>query len=134
MNLDTQRGRDAHAHLKAGDVSGLSIGYQVPAGGHTRTAQGRLLKTVAIHEVSVTATPADTHARVVGVKTLQSKADLEEMLRSGGLSRSAARKLAGGGWAALAGQDEPEDDPALVLLSKRLDEALLDFKSLNKGR
>src|ERR1700712_1632581 len=36
FNMATSAGREAHAHAKAGDVSGLSIGYVVPPGGATQ--------------------------------------------------------------------------------------------------
>ncbi len=56
----------AHAHLKAGSIKGLSIGFQdlksSPQG------DGRLLKEVRLHEVSLVACPADPGAQVISVK------------------------------------------------------------------
>jgi HK97 family phage prohead protease len=134
LNLDTSRGRDAHAHLKAGDISGLSIGYQVAPGGQERVNGTRVLKKLILHEVSLTATPADPGARVTAVKALhlKSRADAEDLLQNCGLSRAASRKFVSGGWAALVGEETPPTDPALVELGRRLDAALLNLKSLKR--
>jgi uncharacterized protein len=136
LNLETARGRDAYSHLKAGDVGGLSIGYHVPVGGQVRNQDGsRLLKKIVLHEVSVTPIAADPNARVTSVKglLLTSRSEAEDMLQRCGLSRAASRKFVSGGWAALAGEEAPQEDPALVELGKRLDAALLNLKTL-EGR
>jgi HK97 family phage prohead protease len=110
LNLNTQRGNEALAHLKNSDVTGLSIGFQVPPGGQARGTNGasRILRRIHLHEASVVATPADTASRVVSVKSLGSRGDLEDLLHSTGLPRGAARKIAAVGWPALAGDDDDE--------------------------
>lgn len=100
FNLDTAGGKDAAAHVKAGDISGFSIGYVVPPGGVKRGKDGsNLLTEIHLLEISVVALPANSRARVM----LDSKRDLEELLVKSGLARTAAVRLAGGGWPALAG-------------------------------
>jgi HK97 family phage prohead protease len=132
LNLNTAAGRKAHEHLKAGDVSTLSIGYQVPPGGMTRGRNGtRTLNRVKLHEVSLAPVAMDPHARVTAVKSLGSASDLEELLRETGVAKSAARKIVAGGWPALSG--EPVADPNLALLMKQLDAGLLDLKALNQN-
>jgi hypothetical protein len=136
LNLETPRGRDAYSHVQAGDVGGLSIGYHVPAGGQVRANDGsRLLKKIVLHEVSVTPLAADPNARITSVKglLLASRSEAEDMLQRCGLSRAASRRFVSGGWAALAGEEAPQEDPALVELGKRLDAALLNLKTL-EGR
>lgn len=64
--VDTQRGSDAYKLLKAGSISGLSIGYIA-----TETdfdGPVRVLKTVDLMEISLVATPMLDVARVDGVK------------------------------------------------------------------
>ncbi len=131
LNLDTVAGRRAHAHLKAGDVDGMSIGFVVPRGGARVGAKGRSLSKVDLHEVSVVAIPAHHDSRVVQVKSLGSRGELEDLLRASGLARGAARKVARAGWPALSGE-APDDTPAPFLgdLVKALDRNLLDLKSL----
>ena len=57
---DTQLGRDTAVLLKRGDVSNMSFGFSVPAGGDTWNSDGniRTLNSVRLHEVSITAFPA----------------------------------------------------------------------------
>jgi HK97 family phage prohead protease len=72
----------AYAHLKAGSIKGLSIGYTLPngAGKVTYSDDGtRTLKEVYLHEVSLVAVPANPRAQVVTVKSL---AQIETVLRS----------------------------------------------------
>lgn len=137
LNLESQAGQKAHAHLKAGDITGLSPGYQVPPGGASpANNRGRVLTRMTLHEVSTVAIPSDNRARVLQVKSLELKsaADLESLLREAGLPRGAAKKIAGPGFSALAGDPEaPPHDPALIELVNALDRNVLDLKSL-KGK
>ena len=117
LNLETSAGRDAHAHLKAGDLSGLSIGYRIAPGGSQMRADGtRLLTALDLIEVSVVAIPANPAARVTGVKSFGSKAELETILREV-LPGRAVKKLMSGGWSALSadeGEPEPTEDLSAV--------------------
>jgi len=57
---DTQQGRDASYLIKRGDVSAMSFGFSVPAGGDEWSGDGmeRTLNSVRLHEVSIVAFPA----------------------------------------------------------------------------
>ncbi len=148
LNLATSTGVKAHEHLKAGDVSGLSIGYVVPPGGQERQRGGtRILKKLNLHEASIVSVPADTRARVTGIKMLGSRSELERGLRGEvklNLPRAAAAKIAAAGWPALVGGgDEP--DPKILAaelatktasdaLASKIDAAVLELKSLKKGQ
>ena len=115
LNLSTTRGQDAYAHIKAKDVTGLSMGYVVPSGGRTKNADGsHTLKEVHLVETSAVAAPADTRARITGVKSVESRRDLEQLLHDGGLPRAAAVKVAAGGWPALAGSDDDAEAHAIA--------------------
>jgi len=109
LNMGTERGRDALEHLKQRDVSGLSIGFVVAKGGSKLSLEGyRILTGLDLWEVSVVALPANQRARVSDVKSLQTKSELIDLLRDGGLSKAAAARVAAGGWPAL-GSDETGD-------------------------
>lgn len=89
---------DAYALLKHGAVTGLSIGYRLPAGGAEKTENGRLLKQISLVEISVVEEPADNAARISDVKSALDEADslkeIEAILRdAGGFSRSDATAL-----------------------------------------
>jgi HK97 family phage prohead protease len=150
LNLRTTAGVRAHEHLKARDVSGLSVGYVVPPGGEEQKRSGpRILKKLNLHEVSIASMPADTRARVTGVKMLTSLSELERGLRGEiklSLPRGAAAKIAAVGWPALVGgeDDVPQPDPkiaaaalatknAFTALATKIDAAVLELKSMKKG-
>ena len=66
--LDTERGREAHALMKAGAINGLSIGYRAREFERRRDG-GRLLKRLDLVEISLVSLPANGRARVTSVKT-----------------------------------------------------------------
>lgn len=102
LNLASERGKQAFAHLRAGDVTGLSIGFRVPKGGYTVGDDGVThLRQLDLFEISAVSVPANPQARITAVKSLETERDLERLLRDGGLSRSAAKMAATGGWRAL---------------------------------
>lgn len=93
---------DVAASLKHGALSGLSIGYRVPAGGSAEGEDGtRKLLKLDLVEISIVALPADDGARVDlgsvksqidGITTIR---DLEEFLRDeGNFSNAVARAVA----------------------------------------
>jgi HK97 family phage prohead protease len=57
LNLATASGREALAHIEAGDVTGLSIGFRIPEGGSERRDGVTLLRQIELHEISVVACP-----------------------------------------------------------------------------
>ncbi len=124
LNLATDSGARAYQHVKAGDITGASIGYAVKRGGADFKHGRRHLKSLDLHEVSLVSSPADMRAQITSVKSfggpvqLETKGALEALLCDAGLSRGAARKVVAGGWAALAGPEAeppPFDDIARAL-------------------
>lgn len=119
LNLDTTGGRDAHSHLKNGDVNGLSIGFAIGPNGSQMQKGSRYLTDIDLVEVSVVAFPANSRSRVSAVKSLQSKSDLIELLREGGLPKAAAARIAAGGWSAMSSEDQSQKANALADQLKR---------------
>ncbi|MEM7671083.1 MAG: HK97 family phage prohead protease [Pseudomonadota bacterium] len=105
VNLKTAAGRDAFEHLRAGDMTGLSIGFNIPSGGASYEGNKRIVREIELHEISLVALPSQNLARVKEVRSLQSRAEFRDLLRNQGFPRRAAEKLATGGWPALAGEN-----------------------------
>ncbi len=81
---NTTHGRDARELIKRGDVSGFSFGFSIPArGGDEWNAEGteRTLKSVRLHEVSLTAFPAyqgtNGTAQVRGLDKIAQRAEVD---------------------------------------------------------
>ncbi|GBL59196.1 primosome assembly protein PriA [Pseudomonas citronellolis] len=105
---DDPLAKRAYAHLKAGSLTGLSIGYSIPPGGaEWDNASGVFrLKKVDLWEVSLVTFPANDAARVETVKhALQGPRQFEKFLRDAGLSRTEAKALMADGYKALAPRD-----------------------------
>jgi len=127
INLKTMRGRDVWEHVKAGDVTGFSIGYRVPLGGAEYLPEGvTLLKEIALHEVSVVALPANHGARITSVKSFNSKNELVDFLRENGVAKTAAARIAAGGWPVLTGADHQK----AIDLAAKIEAATAKIRSL----
>lgn len=79
--LADPQAQTAHAHLKAGSIKGLSIGYSLPYGEGKISYNddgSRVLREIHLHELSLVAIPANPKATVTSVKSLS---DVERVLR-----------------------------------------------------
>lgn len=103
LNLETEKGREAHALLKQRAISGLSIGFKAPEGARQRQDDGTFnLSAVDLWEVSLVTFPANAAATVLNAKSINTQADFERLLKQSGFPNRAARKLAENGWAGLS--------------------------------
>ena len=93
----------AYSLLKAGALSGLSIGFMTKKHEWDEDKRLRYLKEVELWETSLVTFPANTAARVTGVKSLDGvtvdqvgmhKRDIEAALRDAGASISVAQFIA----------------------------------------
>ena len=113
LNLRTAAGAEAYEHLAGGDLSGLSIGFNIPAGGSLARNGVRLLTAIDLHEISLVTLPADDAARVTAVKAAIERPatvrEFEGALRSLGFSRREAEQIAAKGF----GHVNDEPDPGL---------------------
>jgi HK97 family phage prohead protease len=114
---EVAQAKEAHALMKAGAVSGLSIGYWVRESSFDEKTGIRTLTKLDLVEVSLVTFPANDDARVEAVKFKLSHGQLpnirefEKLLREAGFSKSQATVVAGHGLAELL-QREAEGDPA----------------------
>jgi uncharacterized protein len=97
--LDTTQGMDTYKALKAGAITGLSIGFRpVEYALRSRPDEPRrTLKSVDLLEVSVVGFPANDKARVLSVKSaddINTIRDLEHCLRDAGYSKSESARIA----------------------------------------
>jgi HK97 family phage prohead protease len=121
--MEDPQARVALAHVKAGSVRGVSIGYQVAEGGSEYTPQARILKRLHVHEISLVTVPMNPLARVDAFK---SRTDLERAARGWGFSQSKAKKLSFAAWPVISGKETDELDELIAALKSQ-------NESLKKG-
>ena len=68
---EVTRAAEVRAMIRAGAVTGLSIGFVTKAS--TRHAKGRTISALELHEISVVAVPAHPGAQITSVKSVTSK-------------------------------------------------------------
>ena len=114
---DDPLAKRAHAHLKAGSISGLSIGYSLAENGYhwDKDKQAFVLTKIDLWEVSLVTFPANDEARVQDVKraltvgeTPQPKL-VERVLRDAGFTRQQAKTFMAKGYGALNQRDADPD-------------------------
>lgn len=132
--METARGREAYALLKAGAIRGLSIGYrEVEA---EPDGNIRLLKKLDLLEISIVSFPANRRARVEGVKSERMEEfarrlrdgdpmpikEFEDILREAGVPKSMAVAIASHGYAKALRSDsvsEKANDATALLQALR---------------
>ncbi|MDU1061627.1 MAG: HK97 family phage prohead protease [Leclercia adecarboxylata] len=108
---DDPLARRAHAHMKAGSLTGLSIGYVLIDWEYSKDKEGWLLKEIDLWEVSPVTFPANDEARIEDVKAALSRGEIpsqksiENILRDTGLSSSQAKAFISSGYGALNKRD-----------------------------
>lgn len=119
---DDPLAKRAHAHMKAGSLTGLSIGYALKDYEYDRTKEAFLLKEIDLWEVSPVTFPANDEARVSDVKSsfargeMPSPKSIERVLRDVGLSKSQAKAFMADGYSALSQRDAGDLSAALNAL------------------
>lgn len=97
INLGTEKGREAYALMKAGDVDGLSIGYFARRWSYDEEKGIRYLMDVELFEASVVTFPANEIATITDVKSKISECetvrDAEKLLQTLGMSRKEAKQM-----------------------------------------
>lgn len=113
---DDPLAKRAHGHLKAGSISGLSIGYDLPGDGWRYDTEKDVfvLEKVNLWEVSLVTFPANDEARVEQVKhalsvgQLPTIRDVERCLRDVGFNAKQAKAILAQGYKGINTRDAGE--------------------------
>lgn len=121
LNMGVQRGKEAYALLKEGDIDGLSIGYRIKEYSVDTESGVWTLEKLDLFEVSVVSIGANQNAAISSVKAAKASLELTERVKAGdrlterefetwlkglGFSNSQAERAAR---VHLKGQGEPAD-------------------------
>ena len=105
---DIPKAKQAYTLLKAGGLSGMSIGFRTVES-ELREDGVRLLKEIELLEGSLVTFPAQDNARVASVKSMLSNVrEFETFLRDAGFSRKQAKGLIANGYKAVSQCDADE--------------------------
>ncbi|ELW8977032.1 TPA: HK97 family phage prohead protease [Yersinia enterocolitica] len=119
---DDPLAKRAHAHMKAGSLTGLSIGYMLKDWEYDRNKEAFLLKEIDLWEVSPVTFPSNDEARVSDVKSTFARGEtpspksIERVLRDVGLSRTQAKAFMAEGYGAISLREADEVNDALNAL------------------
>ena len=83
LNMGVQRGKEAYALLKEGDIDGLSIGYRIKEYSVDTDSGVWTLEKLDLMEVSVVSIGANENATISSVKAAKASHDLTERLKAG---------------------------------------------------
>ena len=83
LNMNVQRGREAHALLKEGDIDGLSIGYWIKEYSVDTESGVWTLEKLDVVEVSIVSVGANENAVVQSVKAAKAAHTITEKLKAG---------------------------------------------------
>lgn len=83
LNMNVQRGREAHALLKEGDIDGLSIGYWIKEYSVDTESGVWTLQKLDVVEVSIVSVGANENAVVQSVKAAKAAHSITEKLKAG---------------------------------------------------
>jgi HK97 family phage prohead protease len=112
----------AHAHLKAGSITGLSIGYTLVDWEWSKEKEVWILKEIDLWEVSLVTFPSGDSARVTDVKAAFERGEtpapklIEKILRDAGMSRQQAKSFMSKGYNAIDNQREADIESGLNAL------------------
>lgn len=73
---DDPLAKRAHAHMKAGSLTGLSIGYVLKDWEYDRSKEAFLLKEIDLWEVSLVTFPSNDEARISDVKNALARGEI----------------------------------------------------------
>lgn len=128
---DIAEARAAHALLKGGGLSGLSIGYRTVKSVIDEKKKTRRLLDVDLFEVSLVTFPALDSARVSAVKgDIKTIREFERFLRDeGGFSNAAAKQIASHGFQPDHRDDDGGMNPDVQALAQSLRSTADSFTS-----
>ncbi len=111
---DVAKAKEAHALLKAGAISGLSIGFTINQDGAVWGNDGkRYINSIALWEISIVTFPANKLATIQGVKSFETIREFETFLRDvGGMPSAKAKSIASHGFKEGSQRDVESDQKA----------------------
>lgn len=88
---DIEKGAEAYALMKHGELDGMSVGFNID-NAYTED-RNRVIDDLDLWEISVVTWGANPEALVSSVKSIDTERDFEQFLRESGFSRNEAKRI-----------------------------------------
>lgn len=113
--LEVEKGREAYALMKAGELDAMSVGFNIASAGAGDMGRGRVIDEADLWEISLVTWGANPEALITSVKSIATPRDFEQFLRDSGFSRKEAASITSQGFK--SGRDQSDSDsPELAAL------------------
>ena len=125
--LEVEKGREAYALMKAGELDAMSVGFNIDAAGAGVNGRGRVIEDVDLWEISLVTWGANPDALITSIKSISTPRDFERFLRDSGFSRKEALAITANGFKAVAEQCDSESvevEKTVETLLKTIQESL----------
>lgn len=121
--MEVQRGAEAYALLKAGELDAMSVGFNITGEDETidTMGRGRVITDLDLWEISLVTWGANPEAKVSNVKTIK---DFERLLRDAGFSRTQSTAIASRGYKAAMSQGDLDENSELLSSIEQLTKKL----------
>lgn len=134
--LEVEKGREAYALMKAGELDAMSVGFNVANRAEASGEGGIVISKADLWEVSIVTWGANPDAIISSVKSIDSKRDFERFLRESGFSKKQAEAITAKGFQPKAtdhGEHDLGDDRGDPDYSKALEGELDKLLKTLKG-
>lgn len=105
---DVEKGREAYALMKHGELDGMSVGFNMSEPRYEDG--GRVIDDLDLWEISVVTWGANPDALISSVKSIDNERDFEKFLRESGFSRNEAKRITSKGFKSGITETVVEDD------------------------
>lgn len=106
--LEVEKGREAYALMKAGELDAMSVGFNIN-NAVRGDAPGMVIDDLNLWEISLVTWGANPDALISNVKCIKTERDFERFLRDSGFSRKEALTITSEGFKSLANDNDPRD-------------------------
>lgn len=121
--LEVEKGREAYALMKAGELDAMSVGFNIVGAERTGTSNtGRVIDEADLWEISLVTWGANPEALIANVKGIETIRDFEKFLRESGFSRKESTRIASHGFK----QEQRDADSDLIDGLRELKQSLLN--------
>ena len=129
LTLSTRDAQEAHALVKDGALTGLSIGWKSAKDQIDQASGVRVIAEAELFEGSLVTVPMNNRTRVSAIKSIAGARDIAELLQEAGVSGRKAKVAAGAAWRAL----NTEPDIVESKLADILEQASASLSRFQKG-